>query len=125
AQVRADATTMLAVARGVGAELVVLERQREARLRHFHAAELDPARGLPLPRGLPAVADGGGAAAWTRVEHVPDERALGARFDALDRDAEAPAPARDDAVGTRRRERLDDRLHDLLRAVVGGGGHRR
>src|SRR5213596_205560 len=122
---RAHAAAVHAVPAGVGAELVVLEREREPRLRDFHAPELDPARRLPFARGLPAVADGGRAAAGARVEHVPDERASRAWVHALDRDAEPPAPARDGARRARGRERSDDRLGDVLGAVVGREGHGR
>src|SRR5206468_5841219 len=88
-----------AVPARVGAKLVVLERERKARLGDFHAPELDPARRLPFARGLPTVALGAGTATRARVEHVPDQRAPGARVHALDRDAQAPAPARDGARG--------------------------
>src|SRR5207244_13478426 len=100
---------MHAVPARVGAKLVVLERERKARLGDFHAPELDPARRLPLARGLPTVALGAGTATRARVEHVPDERAPGARVHALDRDAEAPAPARDGARGARGGERAEAR----------------
>src|SRR3989475_11162761 len=89
----ADAAPVPAVPARVGAELVVLEREREARLGHLHAPELDPTRRLPLARRLPAVAAGARAPAPARVEHGPDERALPSRIDTLDRDAEAPPPA--------------------------------
>src|SRR5262249_15303959 len=119
------APAVLPVAERVGAELVVFEEQGEARLRHLDRAELDATGRLPLSRRLPAVARRRGAPARPSVEEVPDELAPRARIDALDGDAEAPPPARDDAVGTRLRERLDDGLRDLLRAVVGGQRHRR
>src|SRR5919106_3959385 len=124
AQDRPHPTPVLAVAGRVGTELVVLERERKARFRDLDAAELDAAGRLALARRLPAVTDRGRSPTRPGMEHVPDERALGARVLTLDRDAEAPAPARERAVGTRRRERLDDRFHDLLRAVVGREGHR-
>src|SRR5205807_2347876 len=112
-------------ARGVGPELVTLEEEREARLRDLHRAELDAARGLPLARGLPAVARRRGAAAPARVEEVPDELALVAWVRPRDRDAEAPRPAGQHAVRAAWGERLDHRLRDLLRAVVGRQRHRR
>jgi hypothetical protein len=58
-------------------------------------------------------------AARARMEKVPDEGTARARILALDRDAEAPAPAGHRAVRAGRRERLDDRLDDFLRAVAG------
>src|SRR5215467_1402191 len=88
-----DAAAELPVALGVGAELVALEEEREARFCHFDAAELDPARGLAFARRLPAVAGRRGAAAAARVEEMPDERALSARVLARDGDAEAARPA--------------------------------
>ena len=48
-----------------------------------------------------------------------------ARVLALDRDAKAPAPAGHRAIGTGRRQRLDDGLDDLLPAMIGRQGHRR
>src|SRR6266851_5322071 len=73
---RSHTAAVAAVARGVRAELVPLEEERKARLRHLDAAELDAARRLALAGGLPAVARGGSAAAAARVEEVPDELAL-------------------------------------------------
>src|SRR5262245_66180208 len=70
---RAHAAAMHTVTAGVNAELVVLERQRKARLGDLDAAELDPARRLALAGRLPAVARDRGAAAGPRVKHVPDE----------------------------------------------------
>src|SRR5262245_25697754 len=120
----AHAAAMRAVAAGVGAELVVLERQRKARLGDLDAAELDPARRLALAGRLPAIARDRGAAAGPRVKHVPDEWPPRARIDALDRDAEPPAPAGDCTIREGGRQRLDDGLGDLLRAVIGGERHR-
>src|SRR5215467_3358142 len=94
-----DAAAELPVALGVGAELVALEEEREARFRHFDAAELDPARGLTLARRLPAIARRRGAATAASVEEMPNERALGARVLARDGDAEAARPARERALG--------------------------
>ncbi len=48
-----------------------------------------------------------------------------ARVASLDRDAEAAAPAGHRALGAGRRQRLDDRLEDLLGAVVGRQRDRR
>ncbi len=56
---------------------------------------------------------------------MPDEIAPVARVLARDGDAEAAAPAGHGAIGTGRRQRLDDRLDDLLAAMVGGERHRR
>src|SRR5262249_43910171 len=83
------------------------------------------ARRLPLAAAGPAVAHGRGAAAWTRLEEVPDEGPPAPRIAALDSDAEAAAPAGHGAVGAGRGERADDRLDDLLAAMVGGERHRR
>src|SRR5437879_4527790 len=102
---RADAAAVHPVAGGIGAELVPLEGQRKPRLRDLDAAELDPAGRLPLTRRLPPVADGRRAAAGASVEHVPDERLAGSRVHALDRDAEAPTPSREHALGARRFQR--------------------
>src|SRR5215469_11363878 len=115
-----DAAAELPVALGVGAELVALEEEREARFRHFDAAELDPARGLALARRLPAVARRRGAATAARVEEMPDERALGAWVLARDGDAEAARPPGQGALGAGAGQRLDHGLRDFLRAVVGG-----
>ena len=49
----ADAAAVLPVAAGSGAELVMLERERKAHLRHLDGAELDAARRLPLAVPLP------------------------------------------------------------------------
>src|SRR6266581_2145572 len=69
------AAAKLAVAEGVWPELVAVEEEREARLGNFYAAELDAARRLAFPGGLPPVPRGGRAAAAARVEEVPDEGA--------------------------------------------------
>ena len=66
-----------------------------------------PAPGQPSPAGR-------GAAARPRLEHVPDEASAGARIAALDGDAEAPTPAGHRAIRAGGRQRLDDRLDDLL-----------
>src|SRR6266508_1100779 len=67
AQHGADAAAVHAVTGGVRPEFVVLEGQGEARLRHLHAAELDPAGRLSLARRLPSVTDGRRAAAGAGV----------------------------------------------------------
>src|SRR5262245_19356076 len=103
AELGADTTAMHSVAGRIGPELVALERQREPRLGHLDAAELDAAGRLPLAGCLPAVADGRRAAAGARVEHVPDERLSRPGIHALDRDPKATAPARHDALRTGRR----------------------
>src|SRR5439155_23819413 len=125
----ARSAAILAGAAGIRAELVAAEEQREAHLCDLEAAELDPARRLPFAGTGPAVARRRGAAAGPRLEEVPDKRLasrdVGAWVPALDRDAEAAAPAGHRAVGTGRRQRLDDRLDDLLADVIGGEGPRR
>src|SRR3990172_2326686 len=103
---RAHAAAELAVAGGIGAELVAREEEGEARLRDLDAAELDPARGLPLSGRFPAVARGRGAAAAARVEEVPDEGAVCPRVLARDGDAEAARPARHRALGAGAAERF-------------------
>src|SRR4030095_14136203 len=105
---------MHAVPAGVGAELVVLEREREARLGDLDAAELDAAGRLALALGLPAVTGHGVAAARTRVEHVPDEGTPRPRIHALDGDPEAPTPAGDGPLGTGGRPGPCDPPRDLL-----------
>src|SRR5215467_16270419 len=110
-----------------------LEKQWETYLGDFEAAEFDAARRLPFPTARPAVAGSGRAAARPRLEEMPDEGlAAGATVGsgsagilALDRDAEAAAPAGHRAPGAGRRERLYDRLDDLLAAVVGRQRNRR
>src|SRR6202040_2963471 len=91
-------------------ELVAAKEQRETHFGDFEAAELDPARRLPFAGTRPAVACRRGAAAGPGLEEMPDERLtpgkIGARVLALDRDAEATAPAGHRAVGARRSERL-------------------
>src|SRR5205085_3960410 len=69
----ARAAAILAVAARVGAELVLLEEQREAHLGDLEAAELDAAGGLPLAGARPAVARGRRTAARPRLEEMPDE----------------------------------------------------
>ena len=124
-ELRARPAAIAAVAAAVGAELMAPEEQRKAHLVHLDAAELDAARRLPLAGGRPAVAGRGGAAAWPRLEQMPDERLGCARVDALDGDAEAPPPAGHGALRTSRRQRADDRLDDLLAAVIGAQRDRR
>src|ERR1700730_2386789 len=105
------------------------EEQREAHLGHFEAAEFDPAGRLPLAGPRPAVARRRGAAAGSRLEKMPDERLaygnIGARVRALAWDAETAAPASHCTLGAGRRQRLDDRLDDLLAAMIGGERDRR
>ena len=123
-QIAARAAAVPPVAATVWSELVTSEEQREADLGHLEAAELDAAGRLPLARTRPAVASGRSAAAGTGLEQVPDERLPHTRVDALDGDAEAAAPAGHCPVRAGRRQRLDDRLNDLLAAAVGGQRHR-
>src|SRR6185437_7998339 len=113
------------VAARIGAELVGLEEQRKAHFGHFEAAELDPARRLPLAAARPAVAGRRGPAAGPGLEEMPDERSVSPRVLALDRDAETAAPSGHRALRTGGGERLDDRLDDLLAAMVGCERHRR
>ena len=80
---------------------------------------------MPFPGRVPAVAARRGARAGAGVEHVPDERLSGARVFALDGDAEALAPAGHGALRTGGRQRLDDRLDDLLAAMAGAERDRR
>ena len=54
-EIAARPATEPAVAPRIRAELVAAEEQREPHLGHFQAAELDPARRLPLARARPAV----------------------------------------------------------------------
>ena len=89
-----EAAAKLAVAAGIGQEFVVAEMQREARFRHFEAAEFQAADRMPLPDRRPAVAARRRAAAGTRMKQVPDEAAAGARILALHRDAETGGPIR-------------------------------
>src|SRR5438105_15101981 len=110
-----------------------LEEQREAHFGDFEAAEFDPAGGLPFTAAGPAVAGRGRAAAGPRLKEMPDERlAAGpairpgrARVFALYRDAKAAAPAGHRTFGAGRRQGLDDRLDELLAAMIGRQGHRR
>src|SRR5205085_11833789 len=61
----------------------------------------------------------GGAAAGPRLEEMPDERLVAVtRVLALDRDAEAAAPTGHRPLGAGRRQRLDDRLDNLLPAMI-------
>src|SRR5262249_55583043 len=115
---RAHATPETAIASGSGPEFVTREEKGEAGLRDLDAAELDSACCLALAGGLPAIADRRSATATTGVEEMPDELALRPGIDSLDRDPEAPRPPGEHAVGATRGQRLDDRLGDLLRAVV-------
>ena len=95
------------------------EEQGKAHLVHLQRAELDAAGRMPLAGSGPAVAGGRRAATGARLEEVPNEGLVGARVDALDGDAVAPAPACHGAVGAGRRECPHDRLDDLLPAVAG------
>ena len=124
-ELAARTAAVASVAAAVGAELVAAEMQGKAHLLHLDAAELDAAGGLPLASTRPAVARRRAAAAGARLEQMPDERLLGARVDALHGHAEAPAPACHRPLGACRRQRADDRLDDLLAAVVGAQRHRR
>ena len=101
------------------------EEQRKAHLGDLDAAELDaagachsPAPGQPSPAAEPPPP----GRAWNKCQM---NGLLGARVAALDGDAEAPAPAGHRPLGACRRQRLDDRLDDLLAAVVGAQRHRR
>ena len=98
------------------------EEQREAHLGHFETAEFDPTGGLPFAGPGPAVARRRRSAAGPRLKEMPDERLIGSRILALDGDAETASPAGHRAVGAGRRQGLDDRLDDLLPAVVGRQG---
>src|SRR5579864_2195792 len=118
----AGAAAVLAGAAGIRAELVRLEKQRETRLGHFEAAELDAASRVPFAGAGPAVAVRRGPAARTALEEMPKERPLRPRVLALDRDAEAAAPAGHRALRAGRRQRLDDRLDDLLAAMARAQG---
>src|SRR4051812_35296157 len=82
------AAAKLPPAAAIRPELVPPEKQREANLRHFQAAELDAACGLPLACARPAVAGRRCPAARPRLEHVPDKRFAGSRVDALNGNAE-------------------------------------
>src|SRR5262245_35110138 len=68
------ASPVLPVAARVRTELVPREEEGESDLGDLDAPELDPAGGLPLARGRPAIAHGRRPTARPRVEHVPDER---------------------------------------------------
>src|SRR6266536_4441658 len=120
----ARSATKCAIAAGIRAELVAREEQRKSRLGYFQAAELDAAGRMPLARAGPAVAHWRGAAARSRLKHVPDEASVRTRIAALDGDAEAPAPTRHGAVRTGGSQRLDHRLDDLIAAVAGAQSHR-
>src|SRR5579863_3538182 len=71
----AGAAMKFAVAAGVRTELVAAEEQRKSHLRHLEAAELDTARCLPFAGAGPTFANGRGAAAGARLEHMPNESA--------------------------------------------------
>src|SRR3984893_13290257 len=115
---------MLSVAAGIGEVLVMAEMQGKARFRDLDAAEFQAADSVPLADRRPAVAARRSAAARPGVEHVPDESALGSGVLTLNRDAEAPAPAGHDAIGTGAGERFHDRLHDLVGRMAGAHRHR-
>src|SRR3954463_12697245 len=103
---------------------MVLEEQREARLGHLDAAEFQPADGMPLAGGGPAIAARTGAAARSCMEQVPDEIAAGAAgILALDRHAETAAPAAHGTVRAAMLQRADDGFHDLVRAMAGAHRH--
>src|SRR6478672_530776 len=108
---------MLSVAAGAGAEFVTAEMQGKAHLGDFQAAELEATDRMPLADRRIAIAAGRGAAAGAGLEHVPDEIPAIARVLALDRDPESAAPARHHPVRTGRRQRLHDRLDDLVRGM--------
>src|SRR3712207_5178257 len=76
-EVDAGATAELPVTGGIGAELVRAEKQRETHLGHLDTAEFDAADRVPLTDRMPAVAGGGGAAAWARLKEVPNKAAPG------------------------------------------------
>ena len=124
-EIAADAARVTPVAARIGAELVLAEEEGEAHLGPLDRAELEPAGRIPLTRIVPAVAAGRGARTRAGVEHVPDERLARVRVLALEGDAETVAPGGHDPFRTGGRQRCDDRLHDLLRAVRGGHGDRR
>src|SRR6185312_491580 len=124
-EVAAGAAAELAVAAGIGAAFVAAEEEREAHFGDFQAAELDAARRLPLAAARPAIARRRGAAARSGLEEMPDELATVARVLTRDGYAEAAAPAGHGAVGAGWSQRGDDRLDDLLAAMIGGERHRR
>src|SRR6266576_6575405 len=103
---------------------MVTEMQGKPHLGDFDAAELDAADRVPFADRRPAVASRRGAAAGTSLKHVPDEVAAGARIFSLDRDPEAAAPSCHRAIRTRCRQRLDDRLDDLVRRMAGAERYR-
>ena len=82
------------------------------------AACHSPAPGQPSPAGEPPPP----GRAWNRCQMngLPVRGSM-----PCDGDAEAPAPARHRPLGACRRQRPDDRLDDLLAAVVGAQRHRR
>src|SRR5918992_1673515 len=100
----AEATTMLSVAAGAGAEFMHAEMQGKAHFGDLQAAELQPADRVPLADRRPAVAAGRRAAAGPRLKQVPDEILTRARVFALDCDAKAAAPARHCALRAGRRQ---------------------
>ena len=124
-ELAAGTAAIAPVAAAVGAELVAAEEEREAHLVHLDAAELDAAGRLPLAAaGQPSPADEAPppGRAWNRCQM---NGRVGARIDALDGDAEAPSPAGHRALRAGGRQRPDDRLDDLLAAVVGAQRDRR
>ena len=81
------------------------------------AACHSPAPGQPSPADEPPPP----GRAWNRCQM---NGLLGARVDALNGHPEATAPARHRPLGACRRKRADDRLDDLLGAVIGAQRHR-
>src|SRR5262249_25850016 len=117
-ELTAGAAAVVSVAPAVRAKLMAAEMQRKSYLLHFDAAKLDATGRLPFTGARPAIADPHGASPGARLEQMPDERLAGARIDALDGQPEAPAPTRHRPIWADRCQCADDRLDDLLGAVV-------